>query len=479
MTTRTLISGGTVLIGSALTGSFSRADVLVVDGRIAAIGTDLDATGAEVLDASGTFVLPGFVDAHAHLWEASMRGISADWNIIDFAWGIRFNHVGLHAPDDLYAGALAGALSSLDSGTTTVLDHVHAVSSPEHSDAALRAVTDAGIRAVWAYGLTEVPGSTGFDTPESRHADARRLRAALPDGSLVTMGLAVNDLLNVPWEQTTGEYALARELDVLLTAHANTTWGPWRPPEVEYLAHDGLLGQRQVYSHGDASSEHELDLLSGAGAALVSTPESELQMGLGMPLFRRAAERGVTVGLGSDLQANNSPDAFSSMRLARQAENGRVNQAVLDGPGLAGLAAVDTIGVSVREILHLATLGGATALGLDHLIGSLEPGKAADIVLLRNDALRQRPIVDPFATVVEHSHVGDVDTVLVGGEVVKRHGALPKDVSGPATDLVEAAWARLSERMSGRGGPKPPRPDGLFDQVSASVAANLPAWSGS
>ncbi len=473
-TRRTLIAGGTVLIGPALTGHFARADVLVVDGRIREIGSGIDAADAVVIDATGTFVLPGFVDAHAHLWEASMRGISADWDIIDFAWGIRFNHAGLHEPEDLFAGVLAGALASLDSGTTTVLDHVHAVAGPDHADEALRAVTEAGIRAVWAYGLTDVPGSTGFGSPELRHGDTRRLRAKLPDAGRVTMGLAVNDLLAVPWEQTAQEYALARDLGVLLTGHLNTTWGPRRPPEVEFLAHDGLLGTRQLYSHGDASSDHELQLLAAAGSALVSTPESELQMGLGTPLFHRAAAMGVTVALGSDLQANNSPDAFTQMRLARQAENGRGHQSVLDGPGLAGL---DGVGVTVRDSLHLATMGGATALGMQDLIGSLEPGKAADIVLLRNDGLRQRPIVDPFATVVEHSQVGDVDTVLVDGEVVKSRGALEATVSTSAVELVDAAWARLSERMSARGGPKPPRPEGMFEQVSASVAANLPPWA--
>lgn len=269
------------------------------------------------------------------------------------------------------------------------------------------------------------------------------------------------------------EYALAGELGVLLTAHANTTWASRRPPEIEFLSHDGLLGPRQVYSHGDASSDHELDLLASAGSALVSTPESELQMGLGIPLFHRAAGHGVPVGLGSDLQANNSPDAFSQMRLARQAENGRHHQAVLEDQGLAGLEGVN---VSVRHSLHLATMGGATVLGLDHLIGSLESGKEADIVLLRNDSVRQRPIVDPFATVVEHCQVGDVDTVLVAGEVRKRGGALDPAATNSAIELVDAAWARLAEQMASRGGPKPARPDGLFDQLSASVAANLPHW---
>lgn len=486
MPTSTLITGGTVLIGPALTGSFVRADVLVDDGvitRITPVGQQAPDTGqpdtgqpaTEVIDATGTFVLPGFIDTHAHLWEASMRGISADWDIVDFAWGIRYNHAGLHTPDDLYAGVLAGALASLDSGTTTVLDHVHVVNSPDHADQALRAVRDSGLRTVWAYGLTEVPlQSPAFTSPEQRWADARRLRAALPDGARVSMGLAPNDLLSVPWETTGREFALARELDVLLTAHVNTTWGRWRPQEIEFLAHDGLLGRRQVYSHGDASSDHELELLADAGAALVSTPESELQMGLGMPLFQRAAAAGVTVGLGSDLQANNSPDAFSQMRVARQSENGRRNQSILDQVGIAGL---DGVGVTVRQSLHLATLGGATALGLDHLVGSLEPGKAADIVLVRNDAPRHRPIIDPFATVVEHAQVGDVDTVLVNGEVVKRGGALDAARASSAVGLVDAAWARLVERMSARGGPKPPRPDDLFDQVSASMVANLPDWA--
>lgn len=485
MPTSTLITGGTVLIGPALTGSFVRADVLVDDGvitRITPVGQQAPDTGqpdtgqpaTEVIDATGTFVLPGFIDTHAHLWEASMRGISADWDIVDFAWGIRYNHAGLHTPDDLYAGVLAGALASLDSGTTTVLDHVHVVNSPDHADQALRAVRDSGLRTVWAYGLTEVPlQSPAFTSPEQRWADARRLRAALPDGARVSMGLAPNDLLSVPWETTGREFALARELDVLLTAHVNTTWGRWRPQEIEFLAHDGLLGRRQVYSHGDASSDHELELLADAGAALVSTPESELQMGLGMPLFGRASAAGVTVSLGSDLQANNSPDLFTQMRLARQVENGRRNQVILQDSGLGGL---DGVPVSAREALHLATMAGATTLGTGHLVGSLEPGKAADIVLLRNDSVRQRPIVDPFATVVEHSGVGDVDTVLVGGEVLKRAGRLDADRMAAAVSLVDATWARLSTRMAARGGPKPPRPAGLFEQVSASVTANLPGW---
>jgi len=468
-----LITGGTVLVGPALTGAFERADVLVEDGAITAIGPDLDSPGAETVDATGTFVLPGFVDAHTHLWEATMRGLTSDWDLLDFAWGVRFNHTALHTPDDVYAGVFGGARAALDGGTTTVLDHAHCIVTPAHADAALQGLADSGLRAIWAYGLTDVPTPTPtFTAPGQRWADLRRLRAAHSDGT-ITLGLAANDLLNVPWETTVQEYRLARELDLLLTAHLNTSSGPQRVPEVLLLDHDGLLGPRQVYSHGNASDDREMTLLAGAGSALASAPESEAQMGIGHPVFARARAAGVRVGLGSDLQANNSPDAFAQMRLARHLENARANQSLLDRAGLAGLRGV---AVTTREALHLATQGGAEALGLADRIGSLQPGKQADIILVRNDSARQRPIVDPFATIVEASSPGDVDTVLVGGKVLKRHGALTDGQADKAVQLAESTWSALSARMAERGGPKPPRPDGMLEQAAATVVGNLPSW---
>lgn len=468
-----LITGGTVLVGPALTGTFERTDILIENGNITAIGHNLDSRGADTVDATGTFVLPGFVDAHAHLWEATMRGLTSDWDLIDFSWGIRFNHIALHTPDDVYAGVFGGAQSAIDGGTTTVLDHAHCIVTPAHADAALQGLADSGLRAVWAYGLTDVPTEAPvFKSPEQRWADLRRVRAAHSDGT-ITIGLAASDLLDVPWHVTVGEYELARELGLLLTAHLNTASGPQRVPEVLLLDHDGLLGPRQVYSHGNASDDREMTLLAGAGSALVSAPESEVQMGIGYPVFSRARAAGVPVGLGSDLQANNSPDAFAQMRLARQIENARANQPLLDSAGLAGLRGV---AVTTREVLHLATQGGAEALGLSDRIGSLEPGKQADIILVRNDSPRQRPVVDPFSTIVEASGPGDVDTVLIDGKALKRHGSLVDGQADKAIRLAESTWSALSARMAERGGPKPPRPDGMLEQAAGNAIGNLPLW---
>ncbi|MDR7276421.1 amidohydrolase family protein [Catenuloplanes atrovinosus] len=456
MTSRLLITGGTVLAGAPMHGEFRRADLLAEAGRIVGIGTFPPVTDAEMVDATGMLVLPGFVDAHAHLWEASMRGITAEWDLLDFLYGIRFHHASLHTPDDVYAGALAGALASLDAGTTTVLDHMHL---PAHAEPGLRAVRDAGIRAVWA----SAPAAVRAAAAGGLTTDA---------GGLVTLAVAADEIGNAPWATTRAEYLFARERDLPLTAHLETIWGPVRAPEIEWLHRDGLLGPRQVFSHVNAASEDALRLLADHGAAVVSTPDTELQMGIGHPVLGRAAALGVPAALGSDIQANNGPDLFAAMRLARQAENGRAQRAVLDADGTGGLAGVP---MSTREVLHAATLGGARALGLDHLAGSLEPGKQADVVLLRVDGIRHRPLTDPFATVVLHAGPGDVDSVFVAGRAVKRAGVL--DGARRATGLVEAAWARLAERMDAAGGRHPHRPADLIARVVAQAAANAPAWA--
>ena len=473
-----VIRGGTVLHGPATTGSFEEVAVLVENGRIVRIEPGIDAPGADVVDATGTFVLPGFVDAHHHLWETTMRGITADWDLTDFFWGIRLHHTPVHEPDDVHAGTYAGALTALDAGTTTVADFMHCVGSPEHADEAVRAVTASGLRARWLYGLNDTGTAPAvLAGPSERLADARRVREEHFSGETaarVTMGLAASEIGSVPWETTRAEYGLARELDVLLSAHTNSLWMPTPLPEVEVLHRDGLLGARQLHAHANTSSARELQLLAEAGAAIASTPETELQMGMGFPIFARAAAAGVTVGIGADIQANNSADMFAAMRLGLQAENARHYQEPLASEGIFGVAGV---AVTVRQMLAHATIGGATALGLGDVTGSLEIGKAADIVLLRHDELHHRPLLDPFATIVLQSRPSDVDTVIVDGIVRKRGGSLDAAVSAEAVQLVERAFARIEGRMEERGGRKPPRPDGLMAQVVAGAAGNLPAWA--
>ncbi|RKN12017.1 hypothetical protein D7319_03705 [Streptomyces radicis] len=505
-----VIRGGTVLVGPPATGRFERADVVVAEGRIAEIRPS-GATapeGAEVLDATGRFVLPGFVDAHHHLWQTTMRGLTAEWDLMDMLWSMRLHHTALHSPDDVHAGTLAGALAALEAGTTTTIDVAHVITTPDHADAGVNGIRESGIRAVWAYGLATPPAAeSAFPSERHRMADVERVRgtyfpadspadlptgpsADLPTGlrtgvrtglrtggapaARVVMGLAANEIGSVPWETTRGEFRLARELGVLLTAHTNVFGGPDAPREIAWLRHDGLLGPLQLHAHATSSTDEELRWLAESGAAVASTVETELQMGLGHPVFARAMAAGVTVGLGTDIQSNNSGDLFAQMRLAMQCENGRSAERRLASGGVGALRGT---AVRPRDVLHLATLGGARALGLGEVTGSLEPGKAADLVLLRHDRLYHRPVTDPFATVVLHCGPGDVDAVLVDGEVLKRDGQLTRRDAPSVMGLIDAAARRLRDAMEREGGPRLDRPDDLPERLAERRAGNLPDWA--
>jgi cytosine/adenosine deaminase-related metal-dependent hydrolase len=301
-------------------------------------------------------------------------------------------------------------------------------------------------------------------------ADARRVREQHFSGAggILDMGVALTELGLVPFDVTRAEVALARELDVLVTAHIGSVTTAARPPEIELLHGAGLLDNRQVHVHCNACSDRELDLLAGTGASVSLTPETELQMGMGFPIFDRALARGMLPSLGCDIVSNNRGDLFAQMRLGLQGERARANQEHLDAqempPGLS---------LGVRDVLRFATLGGAEALGLGSVCGSIDVGKAADLVLLRTDGLHMAPLNDPFAAVVLHAGPADVETVLVGGEVVKAGGALVGDAAARARALVEATRDRVVAELEPRGGLLPPAPDGWFEATTAVMAQNL------
>jgi 5-methylthioadenosine/S-adenosylhomocysteine deaminase len=335
----------------------------------------------------------------------------------------------------------------------------------------VRGLRDAGVRAIFAYGMFPVPlEEPAFATPEDRFADARRVRErhfSSADG-LLDMGIALTELGLVPFDVTRGEVALARELDVMITAHTGSVTADPRVPEVELLHAAGLLDQRQVHVHCNACSDRELDLLADAGASVSLTPETELQMGMGFPIFDRALARGITPSLGCDIVSNNSGDLFAQMRLGLQAERARVNQRELDE-----LAMPEGLTLGVRDVLRFATLGGAEALGMESQVGSIEPGKAADLVVLRADGIHMMPLNDPVAAVVLHAGPADVDTVLVGGEVVKESGRLANGRAQEGTALVQSSRERIVAALEPRGGLLPPAPEGWFAATTQTIERNL------
>ena len=468
-----VVRGGQVLVGDPGAGRFERADVVVDDGRIAAIELDADVGDAQVIDADDALVLPGFVDTHRHTWQTAMRGICADWTLLDYFRGIRLQISTAFGAEDVYAGNFVGALEALDSGVTTLLDFSHCLNSPDHADEAVRGLREAGVRGIWAYGMFPVPlADPVFATPDDRLADARRMRERhfSAAGDLLDMGVALTELGLVPFDVTRAEVDLARELDVMVTAHIGSVTSAQRPPEIELLHSAGLLDHRQVHVHCNACSNRELDLLAGAGASVSLTPETELQMGMGFPIFARALERGLAPSLGCDIVSNNRGDLFTQMRLGLQAERARANQAALDD-----LEMPQELTLGVRDVLRFATLGGAEALGLGSVCGSLEVGKAADLLVLRGDGLHLSPMNDPVANVVLHAGPADVETVLVGGHAVKEHGRLVGGRTEAARSLVQASRDRIVADLEPRGGLLPPAPEGWFEVTTQVMAQNLAA----
>jgi cytosine/adenosine deaminase-related metal-dependent hydrolase len=434
-----LVHDGRVVTMDPALGDFERADVRIVDGVIREVGPGLQAGGDfERLDAHGGIVSPGFVDAHRHVWQTQLRTIATDWTLFDYTCRMRFGYSALYRPDDVHLGNLAGALEAIHGGITTLVDHCHIINSPAHADAAVRGLIEAGIRGIFCYGLFPNPTLPDFAVdfePGWRLEDARRVRDRYFAGEddLLAMGLAPTEVTARPFEAVCRELAFGREIGAArISCHVGMGRYDRGDRLVERLGRAGALGEDVLLVHGAALTDDELAIVAASGAAIAATPETELQMGMGRPVPFRARDAGVRTGLGIDIVSNYAGDMFGQMRLLLQAERGFRHEASAGPPRRLGLRA--------REVLELATIGGARALGLADRIGSLTPGKQADLIVTRCDAIHMTPAHDAVGALVLNATAQDVDTVLVAGRPVKRSGA-----------LVDVDWPRLAERLDRSG----------------------------
>jgi len=429
-----LIRGGRVLTLDPDIGDFEAADVLIEGERIAEVSPFIEVDDCEVIDATGMIVSPGFVDTHRHVWQTQLRGVASDWSLFDYFSQMRSIYSAFYGPDDAYLGNHVGALEALDAGITTLVDHCHIINSPEHADEAIRGLMDSRIRGIFCYGLFSNPLPSPLrpePDPSWRFEDARRVRArhfASGDGQL-TMGLAPAEVEAMPFEAICAEIALGREIGAKrISCHVAMGAYDTGRGLVAELSHARLLSDDLLFVHGSSLSDEELDFIADHGAAISATPETELQMAMGHPVVSRAQQHGATVSLGVDIVSNFAGDLFPQMRLQLQAERARRNQQLEAPPR--------TISPPAREVLELATREGARALGLDTQIGTLSPGKQADVILTRTDALHIAGVTDPVAALVLYARPTDVDTVFVAGQVVKRAG-----------ELVGVKWSPLRDRL--------------------------------
>ncbi|WP_448628482.1 amidohydrolase family protein [Geodermatophilus sp. URMC 64] len=444
--TSTLLRGGWVIPMAAGSEPF-RGDVLIEDDRIAAVGAVDPPDWAEVVDARARIVLPGLVDTHRHLWQSALRGIACDWTLGQYFARMRGRLGGHFRPADTYAGTLLGAVEALDAGVTTVVDWSHNINGPEHADAAWQALLDAGGRAVFAYGGSNDQALRRDLSPHTR--DVARLRSGpgADDTARVTLAMAVRGPEFSDADTATEDWGLARELGLPVTVHVGGGLTGARGHVAE-LGRRGLLGPETTYVHCNMLSDGELDAIAATGGRASVAPEVEANMGHGPAATSRLRARGIPTGLSADVCTNVGGDLFGAMRVALALERGAAHAAAL-----ARGEMLDRVPLTARDMLAMATLDGARACGLDDRIGSLEPGKQADVLLLRADAPNLAPVSDPVGAVVLAATTANVDGVLVAGRWVKRDGAfLARDlraVIGLAAasneHLVDAAGVRGEE----------------------------------
>jgi 5-methylthioadenosine/S-adenosylhomocysteine deaminase len=433
---RTLLKGGWVVTMARGEDPF-RGDVLIEGDLIAAVGC-LDAVeDAEVIDAGSHIVLPGFVDTHRHTWQSALRTIACDWTLEQYFARMRGQLAPLYGPDDIYAGTLLGVVEALDAGITTVVDWSHNINSPDHADAAWQALQDGGGRALFSYGASNDQALSRDGSPHTLDVTRMRNGVAGSDSGRVTLGMAVRGPEFSAPDAWAYDWALARELALPVTVHVGgglrgATGTIFRLNEI------GLLGPDTTFVHCNMLSDEQLDLIAAAGGRASVSPEAEANMGHGSPATRRLRDRGIPTGLSADVCTNVGGDMFGAMRVALALQRCEDH--------CSALSAGETLGrvtLTARDILEMATLDAAAASGLDARIGSLEPGKQADVVALRADRAGLVPVVDPVGITVMAAGQGDVDTVFVAGRAVKRNGRFV-DLDLPRVlDLAQNSHNRL------------------------------------
>ena len=421
---RTLIRNGTVISMDPDIGDLTGADVLVDGDKIAEIGSDLAADGTDVIDASGMIVMPGFVNAHLHTWQTGIRGIAGDWSIPQYLHHMHANLATRFTAEDTYAANVVGALNQINNGATTIFDWCHNNATPAHSDAAIDGLFESGVRAVFGHGSPKPDAEEGalpfthIPHPESEIKRLRTERLANDDAK-VTLAMAILGPDFSTYDVTEHDFRLAREYGLLVSAHV---WGApnrMNPDGYEKLAAAGLLGPDHNLVHGNYLGDDELKLVVDHGVNVTVTAEVELQMSAGTPLTGRLRALGAAPSIGVDVESNISGDMFTVMRMTLQHQRALDNQAAMR----AG-APSDKLSIAPREALEWATINGARALGLQDRVGSLTPGKQADIILFDTQDLNLFPVNDPVQAVVFQANCANVKTVLIAGELHKRDGRM-------------------------------------------------------
>ncbi len=422
---RLLLQGGLVLSMDAAVGDFEEADVLIEGTTIAEVGPRLRVDAPQV-DCAGMLVIPGFVNSHVHMFQTALRAYWADALAADYFSQSREDVNAIfhkYQPDDVYHGEYVGALECLNAGVTTAVDTSQCSYTPAHSDAAIRGLADSGMRAVYAYSPTS--GGNVADPQYAYPQDLTRIQQEMSTGGGDLVTLALGGPLNAD------NWSLARSHGVPIFTHVNNAAAGH---DLEALGKGGLMGTDNTYIHCNTLDPSTWTTIAATGGRVSLSTLVEQTLGSGLPGIRTALDHGMLPGLSTDAVTLGPADFFSQMRSAYALQRSRILEH--RASGRTDLARV----VSCREILEMATMGGAHAAHLGDTVGSLTPGKQADVVLLDAKTLNAAPLSSAAGAIVTLMDTSNVDSVLVAGRMVKRGGQLiGVDVQDALRQLQQSA----------------------------------------
>lgn len=396
-------------------GDLSSADILIDRGAITAIASGLIGDGATVIDASNMIALPGVIDAHTCIWQTVLRGYIPDlWEDVYFP-----NFLPLRRkfrPQDNFNAAYIGGFEMLAHGATTVVDYCHNVLGPSYADAALAGLAETGIRRVFTYSFMCAQPDK-FDSRDARYADAERIHRSFHDrDSLTTVAFGVDSY---------GSPDLSRQLEFTRSLGAPSCIHIHAPGAISNMRAQKLIGRDLLAIHGNSIADDELQMMADEGMGLCFTPSADVQ-GTPADVVRRAINAGVQVVFGCDIPCHVASDPIMQLRIMYNVQ-GYIDGQLARGAGDGGSRRPKTRpgrALSPRELLKIATIGTAKIFGLEDRIGSLTPGKRADLLLIRRGLFGPSISNDLCAHIMLHTTARDIDTVLVDGAIRMRDGAL-------------------------------------------------------
>jgi cytosine/adenosine deaminase-related metal-dependent hydrolase len=438
---RYVIRNGHVMSMDPAVGDIVRGDVLVEGKKIVAIGRNLHAGGADEIDAEGRIVMPGFIDTHHHQFETALRSFLANGILINDGSGspsanptyyeyILLKFAPVYRPQDVYISELFGGLAQLDNGVTTVHDVSQIHHSPQHSDAAIKALFDTGRRAAFGY-FESAGGVAGNQYP----ADAVRIKKQWFSSADQLVHMIMGGEVYLGEASYTQAWTIGRQLGLQIAAHILSPFGI-RPILDDLAAGTGGtgnnigLGPDNLFIHMTGMSDFGWQAVKDKGVQVSIAFPIEMNMRHGIPPALKLQSLDMEPSLSSDVEVTMTADPFTQMRAAMTMQRMVVNQMILEQgtfefPNQWPTPTADKPPLyNVRDVLRFATVNGAKHLRLDGKCGSLKPGKEADIIILDATALNVAPLNSVPGAVVSLMDRTNVETVIVAGKVRKWKGQL-------------------------------------------------------